>query len=439
MGKAQSDQQNRPRNNAQQFQGDSTRTRSDEDSNQRSAPDPSTPAEMLRGEYIRKQPKRLSGKAQSPRRTSNISGTTARTSLTNQELAEYNSEEMIDNLPDLFHYASQIVDLIAPHDVSDNALNEIKTNLRNVNSRFRKNLTKYTTFFNRIREKYGRGPYINISSALVAILNQQSESGIEDGQAWRPDEIFYKANLAAAIDELQRTRCELGDSELPLEKMDRDFPEPFLSRLVGATDPQSTGDSTLSKETFALALEIRTQFALQFLRDNFPKANFDPDHIIREIFLGSEDNPTSVKGWGVDGLRALKQPQKNAITRRIDAIRKHFRDDDEAVQNQRTVDIEGLYEAFPLTVLVRRLFAWVRKRSDEMDTHVEVVGGAHAIQSALEERLKAGARDRVETHDPREASGLTSNNKPVPFSTNIASSKEGSETHNMADSKRPSQ
>jgi hypothetical protein len=307
---------------------------------------------------------------QSTGANSGISGSTARLSYTAQEVAALDPEKMIDELPSLAEAADKVLNLLAPRNVSSTARQAIQSELNNSGSRTYKNFTKYTSDFHKLQTFYGPQNYISRAIATRAIMDEQS-SGIDN--TLLPDDIFHKANLAMLA-------CQIiSVSALPLEEIHADFPGQFVSRLATPSNKKNTiGSSALTQETFELALDIRTQYYISILETSHGEADFDPEALLQSVFF-VEDN---LREWGTDGLKgkSLNKKQRSEIQQRFGEIR-------DIVTNETENKTEQLRAAFSYEEFMSSLLSWVRLRSDEIDGRLDALGGAEAIQTALDQHL----------------------------------------------------
>ena len=318
------------------------------------------------------------------------------------------SEKMISKLPDLWDASGKLIDFLLPPN-SGLDLDKLGRDLQDPSSRRAKNLRHLKAALNNVQEVYGNEPYIQPSNAVRGILNVQYPSSIGEGP-WRPDNIFYKANIATFVEGLQIPQIHSHTMQLPLDNMDCDFPKPFLARLVGISHLQTLGSSALLKDTFEVALDIRTQFTLKTLKDRQGDANFDPSIIINQIFYET-DQTTSIREWGVDGLRVVdlrRKEKKNAIVQRMEQIQAHFKDDSEAVKSGSTVDIEALYAKFPPLDFVKKLLSWIRRRGDEIEKSLQDQG---PTITDIQEKLDAEIRRR-EARTSKEEPAISNEVRP---------------------------
>ena len=321
----------------------------------------------------------------SPGGFSGISGTTARTSYSVQELADLDQMEMIDALPSLLEEATKMLDLLVPKGFSDGQLTNTIRQLQDPTSRPSKNLKRISQALGIQKEPFGAETYINISIAVRGILGVRRESEIGVGP-WRLDGIYHKTNLALLVKDFL-THDKSGGLPASIEKIERDFPSQFIDRFVSPRTIRDTNSpaSALFKETFEIALELRTQSAIALITNNIEKANFDPDVILKDLFLEPND---AVRGWDVIGLQSKDveghSEFRRLILEQIATIRESIRVDSESSYDGASVDIESLREHYPWQDFVHKLVLWSQLRIIEIDEHLSSVSGVDGIVETIQ-------------------------------------------------------
>ena len=320
--------------------------------------------------------------SKSPSGLSNISGTTARTSHSMHELGHMDSDEMIAHLPDLVAKAERLLDLLAPPQAGEAVVKKLASDLKNSESLTARSLKRAQKAFQDVKELYGQEQLINASIALRGTLGVRDMAEVGDGP-WRPDDVFYKANLASLALDTASLLLSPDAMQLSLEKLDRNFPEPFTSRLHGRTGEGSIGSSSLLNETFELALAIRVHFAIQILKEKQADPNFDPDRALIQIFYDQESE-TVLRSWPVRGLQTsdLNNHKRDAIATIIQTFNLAFDDDNNVV------DVKRLQEDFPNYGLFQRLIAWIRLRNDEITDRLAKVGNGERLQVYLDSEMQ---------------------------------------------------
>ena len=328
----------------------------------------------------REQPERA-GMDESPGSLSAISGTTARTSHSAQELADLDSFEMMDALPDLADVSDKILNLLIPEEVSEESIEAMAKTLQDHTDRLSKKLARLYGSFESTKKIYGNEPYINISIATRGSLAVRRSSQVGSGP-WRPDIVFYKANVAQLITSLFSLSTQLMRPWV--EKMERDFPIPFLSHLSKSLQgPQLLGPSSLLGETIEAAFNIRMQFFLSLLYQHYREDNFDPDVLLSNVFYADSN---SIKGWDIDGLRTkeLTRKHQKMIAERLNVIQEIF-------NAQKILDVESLKSKYPWSGFASHLVSWGELRREEIEAQLVLVGGIERIHNALNAEIKRRA------------------------------------------------
>ncbi|MCJ1285407.1 hypothetical protein MMC26_004747 [Xylographa opegraphella] len=322
----------------------------------------------------------------SPRSLSVISGMTARTSHSAQELAELDKAEMVDALPDLADASDKILNLLLPEELSNENIETIFKQLQDPTSLLTKKLARLTGSFEPTRKVYGNEPYINVSIAVRGTLAVRRSRQVGLGP-WRPDAILYRANIAHLMTSLFSLSAQ---SILPwAEKMERDFPTPFLSKLSESQQQvELPGVSYLLDETLEAVFHIRMQLFISLLKQHFKDTNFDPDILLSEMFY---DGPQVIKGWDVDGLRSkdLIGRHQKMIVQRLGVIQELFNEQD-------VLDVESLISEYPWSTCVSHLVRWAESRRVEVEAQLVLVGGIERVTSALAAEITRRAAQPIE-------------------------------------------
>lgn len=332
---------------------------------------------------------------ESPESLSAVSATTARTSYSAQELADMDSVEMLDTLLDLSTASDRLFGFLMPEASSD-TIEERKERLQDPTSRETKRVTLLAESFNVPKNIYGNEPYINVSIAVRGTMAVRWPTEVGSG-TWRPDDIFYKANIAKFT--MNVLALHPKSMHPWLEKMERDFPSQFLAKVTrGKKD--GPGVSRLLQQTLDAAFNLRMQLFLSFLNRNYREVNFDPDILLKEIFY---DNPTTISGWDIDGLRSheLTKQQQKTLTRELSDIQARF-------NKKLTINVDTLNSQYPRSSFVENVITWAKMRKDEIDGRLISHGGAPNIQAMLAAEIH---RRAGQSRGSRDTSG--DGNSPV--------------------------
>ncbi len=324
----------------------------------------------------------------SPSIVSVFSGTTARTSRSAQELLSPDPVDMLDALEDLSDASDKLLRLLALPDTSNAAIDSMRRDLKDPESRMSKNLRRLCKSFLASRDLYGSNLYIHIPTVLRALLGGERTASITYGP-WRPDPLLQKANICTLLLTVFESSQKL-DGKQAIEELEQDFPISFLHSFVSPELLSAhAGSSALKEDTFNLGLELRTQYAIILLTRYIGRPNFDPDAILLQVFYQEKNR---LRGWDVVGLRAEELPKgfEDMIQHRLNLIRKYFSEEPQASQLGELVDIERVKAQFSWDDFVAEVVAWSSARLDELQRQINVGngGGAENIKRTLELRVR---------------------------------------------------
>ncbi|KAL8665161.1 MAG: hypothetical protein Q9168_007756 [Polycauliona sp. 1 TL-2023] len=335
------------------------------------------------------------------RRDSGFSGTTVRTSMSAQESSREIAGELMENLDDLSDASDKVLGLLLSKDISEASIREVMGKYSNPKSKERSKLDRYSSTFQDCHDIYDDALFIDVTSTIRKTTGLPKQTPLQL-KPWRMDPVFYKANLTAIIRSLlAQTNDNFGEA---IGLIDRDFPRPFAQRFVDKTKLDDAPDSSaLLKETFDVALELRTCSFMENARLLVDRPNFDPDSIVQQVFY---KDGNMLAGWDVSGMQSkdlTKTPElRDAIIARIEQLRKTFSETESPF-----IDLGSLDRSFSHSRLLARVALW------------SATSVADAVQSAL------NADDSHPFNDPsggvgRSApSGQPSFNSPGVFRRNI--------------------
>lgn len=351
-------------------------------------PDLQTPKDDGAGENVEdagagQQPAHRNYK--SPGGLSAFSGTTARISLTAQELTELSPEDMVDTLPDLSEASDKLLSFVIPTGLSEASVARTMVQLQSEHTRGNKKLKRLADTFERQRREYGGNSYINVGETLKRLLGRKVGPIDEHSASWRPDALLQKANLAMLVSRMLSIP-EQDQNDQFVEDIADTFPRPFAQRL-GLPESLTPECSALAEATFQLALEIRTQLAIMLLARHIGRLNFDPDTVLLQVFYDANN----LKGWAVSGLRIadLRREAQDTIRERVEQLRKGFGSNVPSSDGQST-GVEFLQRTFPWITFAREMVAWAGQRLTEIEIQTTTYGGAQAICQGLIDVIQSG-------------------------------------------------
>jgi hypothetical protein len=320
--------------------------------------------------------------AQSPGAMSQMSGTTAITTMTSRseaaiaELDDFLAEDLLE----LYSWSRKIVNLLAEPGTSKETLKKLITELKTSGSKkantLRRDEQSFKLYYDRFVFK--GETYIRIHDILRKLLGKDYGEG-----DFRPDAIMHLANLATMVKDFLVTERKSQHMKNLQFFLNRWFPEAFVNKF---RDRPKYGDSALFDKSFDLALDIRTQFAISELQNGTDSGGWDPERILAEIFYDSNnENPKSIMGNDIKNT----PKQVKSILKRMDKIRSAFRDGKQAQEHEDLVDLEHLQDRlFPWSAFLTNLVLWTRLRTDEILTCIKAQGSLDGIQKALSEVMR---------------------------------------------------
>jgi hypothetical protein len=319
-----------------------------------------------------------------------MSGTTAFSSFSMVEAESLDPDDIRDQLPNLYDTATKFLKYLVPEDghmeIDDGNIQELQRS----GSKYRKGYKRHGGILETYLQdfKTEQNTYIRPRAIHRALRPNRDPSEPQFGV----DLILYLANLLIFTHKIILSDRDEGAMWDFLRELDRSFPQHFIPKIASGVLGSGSGESTLLKETFELALELRTHLAILWLEIAGRGPNFDAEDTLNEVFYrtDSEEPTPIVRGWQVPGLDDddLSRDQRSKIEARVEEIRSFF------------TDMDSLGDAFPWNSLILQLLQWVRLRHRELQTAIEGVGGVDAIAGIVKNNSKSPV---VSRKSPRKA------------------------------------
>ncbi|KAH0538826.1 hypothetical protein FGG08_004602 [Glutinoglossum americanum] len=345
---------------------------------------------------------------ESPTAFSTISGTTARTSHSAQELADLDAELILEVLPSLSDTSSRLLGVLVPAGATREEITNITRQLLLPGSKTSRRVKFQESSFQSARGEFGSDQYIDLSIIGRALLGVRLTKDIGTGP-WSPDPLLQKANLAIFATRMLVHQRGSQDLWAAVALLDSKFPAPFLSTLESSTGP-TIGSSQLLRQTFNLALNLRTQLMLMILSQHAEKPNYDPDAILRYVFFEGD----KVKEWTVPGLGGggsrLPDEFERFVLERIERIRRSFTEPSESLfvagePVEMPAELKRLEETFPWIDFLSEVVSWTNLRLEEIERQITGQGGTGAIVLALREEMDRRQNERGRNIGNDEAGG----------------------------------
>ena len=346
--------------------------------------------------------KRLSGQQlfvpESPE-DHNISGTTFLPTDSEPEFGDVDAMMMIEALPDLQRAAAGLLDFLVPP--TSSKLSDVETlagKLEDPRSSQSRKLERLSANLSTQVKYFGGHPYIDVPSVSQAFptLSVSESKGKGKGKNkgkeinWHVSGILYKANCARLALDLLTCSQPTEIVEIAMYSLEGRFPLPFLSDLAREVDPRDAGISRLRRQTFDLALDIRTQFLRIGLDSRGDDPGFNPDDYLDHIFY-QEALETQIASSGGGNLRgftisALQDPNG--------ALPSKFQDDvEDRIAEIRECFVGGLInfkkfdDTFSWSGFIYGIARWLRLRNEEINQHLAGQVAFEDIQQLLQDEI----------------------------------------------------
>lgn len=307
-----------------------------------------------------------------------MSGTTI---LPSEPETDLDPDMMIESLPSLEREAKGVLNILVPGSVDLVSVVNTAKKLRDPQNAQSKRLRRFTSNLDAEAQYFGHQTYIDTKQVNQLVTSALTKKGTEaTSQDWSPDPVLHKANCARLALEVllaeSPSQKQKSDSQRKaINGLERHFPSPFLNELGKERQDGHGGHSYLEKETFDLALEIRTQSLLLKLQMHQGDNKFDPEAIVNGVFFGDDkeglypDDQTPLRGFDIgpfqDENGNLPERFTEPVHDRINEIRVTLAEEDS------TDNIRDLQGAYGWQKFVLRVAQWIRKRDSEISRELQ--------------------------------------------------------------------
>jgi len=301
---------------------------------------------------------------------------------------------MAEILPELLESSVKIMNLLAPAGTTPEVVDTVVNELRAPGSRRAKRLKFEEEKFKLSRVHYGDlNSYIVSAYVVRRLLGDDSRKG-----TFRPDAIIHAANLAILVKDFTVTPKESQAMNNLLAKLETFFPEPFVNRF---DNEMEYGSSMLLENTFALGLNVRTQWTIHNLRRMRGLEDSKLEELLAKDFFHELVDHDSSLPWFEDYLQngrpknvlraapANSEDQDVRIIERVKQIYAAFNKSDDAVEQDDLVDFDLLDEQFGWSDFLADLVVWSRLRLNEIARSIKQQGGIETITEALIDAMKS--------------------------------------------------
>ncbi|KAK1144861.1 hypothetical protein N8T08_004874 [Aspergillus melleus] len=355
----------------------------------------------------------------SPEDAANISGTTI---LPSEPDTDLDPEMMLESLPDLERAARDVLKLLVPASTDPVSIVSLAAKLADPKNTQSRRLSRSKSKFESEASYFGSHSYIDterVSEAIYTALENKCDGLAND---WTPDLSVQKANCARFAIEVLLARTETDAPRQAIQHVEGLFPSVFMNNVVHDGQRTAVGESSLGKDTFNLALEIRTQFLIASMEDQQNDPGFDPDAILKLAFFVEEidedvydSSEAPLRGFNLDNLGGadgyLPSRYRDAAYDRFNEMRVLVSD-----------GLDELKSAFRWSRFALKAAQWLRKRNDEIDKQLNKQRQADDLKDEYFATPKTGSK--MGSVAPRSEATLSPAGRASPRPSSVAAENQ---------------
>ncbi|KAL4951687.1 hypothetical protein BDW69DRAFT_169458 [Aspergillus filifer] len=284
---------------------------------------------------------------------------------------------MLEALPDLQRTGKSVLDFLAPTTASPAQIVNKAKLLSDPKNTQSKRLRRLIGNLDRDIGFFGNETYIDTVSlgrkftAVIAGKRGQFND-------WSPDPIIQSANCARFGLEVLLAGNNLNSQRQAIRSVEKLFPLPFLTGLVGIGQEKGPGESALEKETFDLALEIRKQSLIMLLDNKQNDPTFNAKNAFKMCFFTGLSRKSPPRGFNLPSFGGLDGPLPPRYQETIHNVYNEMLLSEE----DGVFDVEGLRSSYLWKRFVLQAANWLRKRSEEIYAELETRMSAQDVHDA---------------------------------------------------------
>ncbi|KAK3679121.1 hypothetical protein LTR37_021423 [Vermiconidia calcicola] len=317
---------------------------------------------------------------------SGMSGTTAKTSFSQEEIQDLDRDVMVDLLPSLSSAAEELSRLLVPADLKSRPV--VRKEIRTVGTKHNKLYNNRIASIDLHKGHFGSTEYLQPSIVLRALLGVQNIRDVPEA-TWRPDGVIYKINLASML------KCILisfSENESPpsvgaynlLEALDLNF----ASAIAG---PE------FSNNAFEMCMATVTHLCIHRLEAYQADPYFKPSDIVTLAFYAKDaDGDLTFRHRNVLHMMQLppgdQERYTDMIRQNVDQMVAIFDDDNPATWDHalHTLKVQFKWQQF-----VDHAIDYYLERKQELDEQIAAVGGIDQIMIGLAEEVQRREEARI--------------------------------------------
>ncbi|KAK3628284.1 hypothetical protein LTR56_018676 [Elasticomyces elasticus] len=295
---------------------------------------------------------------------SGFSGTTAKTSFSQEEIAGLDSDMMLDVLPDLVKAADQMAQLLVHRD--PNARPFIWKEIRVQGTRHSKLYSNRLDSLEVHKKHFGSQVYIQPGFVARALMGVQSIHEVPDGP-WRPDNLIFRINLTQLLQAvLIPTVDPAGSGQQQYDALE----------LLDSHFGQCIAGPVCDIEGALLLLQIQAQLTIIRLAGYEDAPHFDPMDVITDSFYKEgPDGDLVYKDANVLHIAHLGANDRQTLDDTLERIV----DSDFRAPISEGLDfattLAQLHARFTWGDFIDQVVAYYEHRSAQLDAHIASAGG----------------------------------------------------------------
>lgn len=325
-----------------------------------------------------------------------ISGATLYPGDSDVDGGEIDAIAMVESLPNLHAASTRLLDFFSSGFSSPRSIAEFAQHLANPKSNQARKLQYLSNNLSSQLSLFGSDVYIPLDKVASIIPPVD-----HDSKSWRVDGIIYKSNCAQLALEILTHITLTEDVVDSLYALEGQFPMPFLSALANETLTKNAGISALRRQTFDLALQVRTQFLKMRLLYDRGEAELDPNLLLQDVFynanLDSQATSTNLTLRGFS-LPSFQDVDGNLPEQYTQAVNDRIREITGCFQADGQIDFDALDERFPWENFVFTVANWLRSRTEELNRHLNQQPRVEDVLDKLENAINQGGQEGI-VHD----------------------------------------
>ncbi|KAI7082210.1 hypothetical protein KC356_g8559 [Hortaea werneckii] len=313
-----------------------------------------------------------------------LSRMTAKTSFSQEEIAELDPDIMVDVLPNLVAAADQLCALLFPADPKQRPV--VWQEIHIEGSRHRKLLNNRLSSFLLHKNNFGSQEYIQPSIVLRALLSVSTIDQVSDGP-WRPDDLLYKINLA----QMMRT---VLDTVIDPTELDAERYESF-DKLIQAF-PTAIAGHGFSAEAMRTCLALQTQLSVARLHVFHSHPEYDPTSVVDSVFFKRNEDGEYVHTYHEHlNLDQLDPSELERWTQEINALVAALQAPFQDPNKDLMAALADIREEYPWQSFVNQAANFYELRKVDIDMAINKAGGVDAVVASLAQEVERRGFDRL--------------------------------------------